>query len=757
MRQQAASGLLEVVAADGFALLIDDAVQTTGRTPSRERIRELQRHRRARESNPTLFASSAIGDDLGVGQADDGVAGALFVSLRGKPETTMIWFRNERSFSVRWGGDPEHPHFANDDGRLSPRKSFALFLQNVFGHSRPWSAEELESAAELGSLIEIEALREREAFSKTVFNSMPEHISVLDAEGRIVSVNTAWKRFAECNDAPELATQAVGLSYRNICSGADGSSEAMEASAAWAGIESVLNRSRPSFTLDYPCDSPSEPHWFRMRVHPMLAPNEGVIVAHENITEQKLAAARLQQSEAKIKGILEGAADAIFIIDREGRIQFVNNEASRLVGYGREQLLRMNIRDLAPPAGVTNSLVEIDRLLATGSLRGEFALRRSAGATLPVEVNATLLPDGSIFSSWRDITERHFTQAALYENEERFRLAFIKSPIGMMLCHLDGYIFKVNAAACLMTGYSENETIGRRLSDLVLRDSAAAEEIELFRRIAAGDIKSFSVQQEHVHKDGHVYIAQNSLSVVCDNANTPLYGIAHLEDLTERQRRQLEALAKQTLKAQEEERFRLSRELHDDIGQSLTALKLALQRAQRKSGNEEVLSFMQEASDGTRHLLEAVRNIAYRLRPAHLTDLGLMSSLRWHIDKVVRPTGLSCTLGGNLKEIRLPAELEVCCFRVAQEALNNVIKHARATRIEVHLDRLADSITLSVRDDGIGFDVSKAYLTAENANSLGLIGMRERIAAMNGWLEVNSSPGHGTEIIATLPLAEGVS
>jgi two-component system sensor histidine kinase DegS len=94
---------------------------------------------------------------------------------------------------------------------------------------------------------------------------------------------------------------------------------------------------------------------------------------------------------------------------------------------------------------------------------------------------------------------------------------------------------------------------------------------------------------------------------------------------------------------------------------------------------------------------------------------------------------------------------------VAQEALNNVIKHARATRIEVHLDRLADSITLSVRDDGIGFDVSKAYLTAENTNSLGLIGMRERIAAMNGWLEVNSSPGHGTEIIATLPLPEGIS
>jgi two-component system sensor histidine kinase UhpB len=151
--------------------------------------------------------------------------------------------------------------------------------------------------------------------------------------------------------------------------------------------------------------------------------------------------------------------------------------------------------------------------------------------------------------------------------------------------------------------------------------------------------------------------------------------------------------------------------------------------------------------------LQTVRGLAYRLRPSQLDELGLMSSLRWHIDKVVRPIGLSSLLGGNLNDARLPAELEVCCFRVAQEALNNVIKHAAASRIEVDLDREGEQFTLSIRDNGIGFNVEDAYLTPERGQALGLIGMRERVSAMRGRLRVQSTPGQGTLIIATFPLS----
>jgi PAS domain S-box-containing protein len=752
MQLGGSTDLLEVVAADGFALVVEDSIQTTGITPGADRIRELQRRRHERAASPTLFSSHALSHDLELADAGDGVAGALFVSLRGKPETTMIWFRNERSYSVRWGGDPDHPHFADESGRMSPRKSFAQFLQDIRGRSLAWSPEELESAKELGSLIEIEALREREAFTQTILDSIPEHLCVLDSRGVIVTVNKAWRRFAEGNGAPELVSTSLGINYRSICVSAVDRPGGSEAGAAWNGIEGVLSKRLEHFTLDYPCDSPAERRWFRMSVYPMIAPCEGVVVAHENITDRKLAAEKLLQSEARVTGILEGAADAIFIMDRQGFYRYVNHEATRLLGYDRDQLLRMSLRDLTPAKDLARVLHQFATILARGSLRSEMQLKRSDGVQLAVELNATVLPDGSVFGSCRDITERNNTLAALHENEERFRLAFVHSPIGMVLCHLDGHVFKVNSAVCRMTGFDEEEIIGRRLSDLVLRGSAASVEIDLFHKIALGKIDHFAVTQDQVHKDGRIYIAQNSISVIRDNANTPLYCIAHLEDLTERQRRQLEALAKQTLKAQEDERLRISRELHDEIGQSLGALKLTLKRAQRKSKSDESRTVLREASEGADHMLEAVMSIAYRLRPSQLDDLGLMPSLRWHIDKVVRPTGLSCYLSGNLNDARLHSELEVCFFRVAQEALNNVVKHARATKVEVMLDRSEDAITLSVRDNGIGFDVSRYYVNTDYPHSLGLIGMRERVAALRGRLQVQSTPEDGAVIMATLPL-----
>ncbi len=153
----------------------------------------------------------------------------------------------------------------------------------------PWLPEELASAAELVSLVEIEALREREAFAQTIQNSLPEHISVLDDKGVIVTVNNAWKRFAEANDAPDLAQTSLGVSYRDICAAAVGQPSGDEAGAAWAGIEAVLNKQLDTFSLDYPCDSPTQKRWFRMSVFPMIPPATGVVVAHQNITDRKQA------------------------------------------------------------------------------------------------------------------------------------------------------------------------------------------------------------------------------------------------------------------------------------------------------------------------------------------------------------------------------------------------------------------------------------------------------------------------------------
>jgi PAS domain S-box-containing protein len=320
--------LLGVVGADGFALVTDERIRTTGMTPEIGRVRELLKRRNERQPSSTLFATNALCHDLAVETIDDGIAGALFVSVLRQPWVTMIWFRCERSYSVRWGGDPGRPHFTDPSGRLSPRKSFDLFLQTIQGQSLAWSPEEVTSAAELGSLIDIEGLRRQEAFSSTILNSIPEHICVLDAEGVIVTVNEPWKEFARSGGALNLAEEGVGVSYLETCvaAGDDGL-------AAKEGIEAVLKGRLDSFVLDYPCDSPDERRWFRMRVSPMLPPVEGVMVAHEDITQTKVLEVDLQRSRQSLMLALLGSDLGTWDWDILGGNMLFDKRWCSMLGY----------------------------------------------------------------------------------------------------------------------------------------------------------------------------------------------------------------------------------------------------------------------------------------------------------------------------------------------------------------------------------------------------------------------------------------
>jgi len=297
--------LLDVVAADGFALIANDSILTTGSTPTNERIHSLQSRRRAYESTPSLFASSALSRDLQLQDAGDSIAGAVFVSLASDPRVTLVWFRVERNHSVRWGGDPEHMRIADDAGRLSPRRSFAEFTQSVRGQSLPWSSDELNSATELGSLIEIEALREREAFAQAILNSSPVQRAVLDQRGVIVLVNDTWSRFAAENSWPDAPPQAVGLHYERATDAAAGRPRGADAARAWAGIQSVLRRACPNFALDYSAKLRDEKLWFRMLVYPMLAPDGGAVVVHEDITQRKLFELELDDYRHRLKTLVD--------------------------------------------------------------------------------------------------------------------------------------------------------------------------------------------------------------------------------------------------------------------------------------------------------------------------------------------------------------------------------------------------------------------------------------------------------------------
>jgi signal transduction histidine kinase len=240
---------------------------------------------------------------------------------------------------------------------------------------------------------------------------------------------------------------------------------------------------------------------------------------------------------------------------------------------------------------------------------------------------------------------------------------------------------------------------------------------------------------------------------VRDPSGRPIRSYGTNADITERKNaeqelarrtQQLEALSRKLIEAQEAERRAVARELHDDFGQVLTALKLNLQRRERDDSESIALV------DGA---IARMRDLAQDLRPPLLDEQGLDASLRWYVEREAGRAGLAFRLRLTHLEQRPPAAVETTCFRVAQEALTNVIRHAQARVVEVELGRAAGMLQLVVRDDGRGFDVPAARLRAAHGGSQGLLSMQERVALAGGDLEIDSAPGRGTTVRARLPLA----
>ena len=214
----------------------------------------------------------------------------------------------------------------------------------------------------------------------------------------------------------------------------------------------------------------------------------------------------------------------------------------------------------------------------------------------------------------------------------------------------------------------------------------------------------------------------------------------------------LQTLSGRLLAAQEIERRALARELHDEIGQALTAVKIDLQNLQRRAGGTDLARQVEGSMAVVEGALQQVRSMSLDLRPSLLDDLGLVSALRWYLDRQVQRTGVSARFWADPSATRLPPDVETVCFRVAQEALTNVARHAQATEVQLILRQEAVGVELSIRDNGRGFDVGAAREGALRGGSLGLLGMEERVLLAGGRLEIQSAPGQGTEVKATLPV-----
>jgi two-component system, NarL family, sensor histidine kinase UhpB len=226
-------------------------------------------------------------------------------------------------------------------------------------------------------------------------------------------------------------------------------------------------------------------------------------------------------------------------------------------------------------------------------------------------------------------------------------------------------------------------------------------------------------------------------------------------DRVEQDTRQLHQLSQAIIQAHEDERQRIARELHDEAAQALTLLLVRLRLLERADDPDAARAHVVELRQLTAQTLEDIRRIALELRPTILDDLGLVAALAWRVDEFNAAGSTRATLNVCELKDRLPRAIELACYRVAQEALTNIARHAEATAVQVDLCWQPGWIELRVADDGRGFD--SAAIPISRSGGLGLRGMRERLALLGGELAVESSPGQGTRLTARVPLDESDS
>lgn len=355
----------------------------------------------------------------------------------------------------------------------------------------------------------------------------------------------------------------------------------------------------------------------------------------------------------------------------------------------------------------------------------------------------------------RGLREVVTTETKLRLSEEQFRSVFQHSATGMLLISLDGKFQAVNQAFCRMLGYSENELVGSQFATITHPEDLPACHQQI-QSLIAGRQETLQLEKRFRAKDGRLIWVAETGSLMHDEQRQPQFLIVQVEDITERRTAQeaLRELSARFLQAQDEERRRIARELHDNTAQELAALNMNLTRLRRSETGprEKFETILTESIALAEQCSQNIRTLSYLLHPPELETLGLPGAIREYASGLAQRSGIhtQVTIATNLG--RLPREMEIALFRIVQEGLGNILRHAHAKTAHIRLHRPDHHITLEIQDDGSGIPADTlTNINNRRGTGVGLAGMRERLHQLDGQFEIRSSPA-GTTIRATVPL-----
>ena len=689
------------------------------------------------------LARSAVGElllDLAAGGASlrDALARALH-----DPSLDIVYWLPQRELFVWHDGNP----FIDEGGPRTARyvehngKRVAAVLHDPSLADEPELVDAVAAAAGLWLANEqLQAeLRAQYDFLETIVNTAPSLLMSLDLEGHIVNFNTACERASGFENVEDIRHQY----FWDVFISADERDAVRERFLAdpehlpGEYENAFVNRRGEELVIA----------WSNAPLRDEHGDVRNIISGGLDVTERKRRELELQGERDFLDAMGDSIPSLIVLTDREGQIvsDGVNRAFRETFGWTTDETARHSFLEFVHPDddyAVRMAIAAAANGVARTDLESRWLPRN--GEPLLVSWAATPISHPNdpklVVITGEDATERKRRESELRSSEERLRAAIEASPVAIVEYALDDRITRWNRAAERIFSWTAEEVLGGPARHQP--PDRAAELAELFRRVRDGEIYT-GVESRRIRKDGAYIEVEISAAPIRDATGNVISHMALFADITERKRQEEEVRASRSriVQAADDARRMLERNLHDGAQQRLVALSLSLRLAQGRIATDPgaAETILERARDELSLAIEDLRELARGIHPAVLTDRGLEAAVTTLAGRSPVPVEVS------MPAERLPSTVEAAAYYVIAEALTNVAKYAQASVARVQVSRDDGRALVEVSDDGVG--------GANAAGGTGLRGLADRVEALDGTLEVDSPPGGGTRIRATLPAA----
>lgn len=490
----------------------------------------------------------------------------------------------------------------------------------------------------------------------------------------------------------------------------------------------------------------------------------GIAFSFTDISELRESKKALEDRERLYRLVSENATAGVWTYDLATRkVTYMSPSISQVTGFTSQEAMEMDISQRLPSHSVQSGIEELERHLAQDSAYAglphtwtmELEENRKDGSTVWVEVRTSVMRDAAgkptgIFGFTRDITERKQAEKALRESEKRYRTFFEDSMDATCIMGRSGKVLDVNRAALALLGYTREETLGLNLLENAPRDRRRQFGKQIERD---GFVRNYEMRLRR--KDGVELDCVLTFDLRRDDYGNIVGYEGSIRDVTgyKRMQRNLRLYVNEVTRAQEDERLRLSRELHDGALQDLLALGLELEKAIRagRRGGRSQKGQLESIREEVQRLAGEMRVLSHALRPNVLDELGLVPAVQTLLRGLEETQGTKTWLQVAGAESRLEPEIELALFRIVQEALSNVKRHSEARSVRVRIEFGDAAVKAVVSDDGKGFKAPRRLSDLASERRLGLAGMEERAKMLGGRVSLESAPGGGTTVGVRIP------